>query len=183
MQRFQDDGDLAAFETLFHRHRGPLYAFVRRLARDAEVAADVSQQAWLQLIETARGQRFEPSRAATFRTYLFTLARNVFVSQYIRRHDASRVDRHDPETLEGMAVADGAPDEAAESDETRERLIAALQRLPFEQREVIALWSLDVEIDAIVAITGAPRDTVLSRRKYALAKLRALLLPGSLVPS
>jgi DNA-directed RNA polymerase specialized sigma24 family protein len=40
---------------------------------------------------------------------------------------------------------------------------------------VIALWIAEVEPAAIAVITGAPRDTVLSRKKYALAKLRSAL--------
>jgi len=40
---------------------------------------------------------------------------------------------------------------------------------------VIALWIAEVEPAAIAEITGAPRDTVLSRKKYALAKLRSAL--------
>ena len=37
------------------------------------------------------------------------------------------------------------------------------------------MWADGMMIGAIAALTEAPRDTVLSRKKYALAKLRVLL--------
>jgi len=47
--------------------------------------------------------------------------------------------------------------------------------LPVEQRQVVALWADGMRIGAIATLTAAPRDTVLSRKKYALAKLRVML--------
>ncbi len=87
-----------------------------------------------------------------------------------------------PENLHeaGALDHDPAPDpsELVHRQEMSRHLNEAMGGLPLEQREVVALWATGVEIDAIVAITGAPRDTVLSRKKYAIAKLRAAL--GSL---
>ena len=69
------------------------------------------------------------------------------------------------------------PDPAEPLDERQRtaRLRKALQRLPFEQRQVVALWADGMRIGAIAALTAAPRDTVLSRKKYALAQLRVLM--------
>jgi DNA-directed RNA polymerase specialized sigma24 family protein len=44
---------------------------------------------------------------------------------------------------------------------------------------VIAFWSLGMDIEPMQQIIGAPRDTILSRKKYALAKLRARLAGAS----
>ncbi len=43
---------------------------------------------------------------------------------------------------------------------------------------MVALWADGMGIGAIAALTAAPRDTVLSRKKYALAKLRVLMRSG-----
>jgi DNA-directed RNA polymerase specialized sigma24 family protein len=60
-----------------------------------------------------------------------------------------------------------------------ERLAGTLQRvialLPVEQREVVVLWAQGHELTVIAQIAGVPWETVVSRKKYALAKLRAAL--------
>jgi len=40
---------------------------------------------------------------------------------------------------------------------------------------VVLLWAQGHELTAIAAVTGAPWETVVSRKKYALTKLRATL--------
>jgi hypothetical protein len=51
----------------------------------------------------------------------------------------------------------------------------AILQLPREQQEVIALWAAGIDPASIAATARAPRETVFSRRKYAIAKLRSSL--------
>lgn len=184
MQRFQEAGDYNAFETLFQRHKRGLLSFVIRLSGDRTIAEDVSQHTWLKLIDGARQRSYAPRSGATFQTWLYTLARNRFVDEYVRRHEVSRM------SAEGDVYARGAetPDErtSPESDvqrgQMKELVEAAVRELPFEQREVIALWAAGTDIETMARITGAPRDTVLSRKKYAIARLRRLLTVRGAAP-
>jgi RNA polymerase sigma-70 factor (ECF subfamily) len=178
MLRFQRHGDFAAFEQLFRRHRDPLLRFVSTLAADRAVAEDVSQRSWLKVIDVAQRRAFAERSGVGFRTWLCTLARNQFIDEYKRKFAATRMvplpeDLHEA----GAQDHDPAPDpaEIVHRHELSRHLNAALGELPFEQREVIAMWATGIELEAIVAIVGAPRDTVLSRKKYAIAKLRAAL--------
>lgn len=175
MTRFQRLGDLAAFEELYERHKKALLAFACRISGDRTVAEDVSQQTWLKVIDGARTGAFAAHAGAAFRTWLCTLARNHYIDQYQRKAAAVRNVELPDELPE--AATDTAPDplEALAREELATRLDAALRRLPFEQREVIALWAAGMEIEAMQSLIGAPRDTILSRKKYALAKLRAAL--------
>jgi DNA-directed RNA polymerase specialized sigma24 family protein len=47
-----------------------------------------------------------------------------------------------------------------------------VDRLPAEQRKVILMWSQGASIREMASACDAPRDTVLSRKKYAVARLR-----------
>ena len=47
--------------------------------------------------------------------------------------------------------------------------------LPAEQRKVILLWSQGASIREMAAACDAPTDTVLSRKKYAVARLRGTI--------
>lgn len=177
MLRFQEEGDLRAFEMLFARNKDALFRFVLRLSGNTTVAEDVSQQAWLRIIELAESGGFNAGSGATFQTFLLTMARNRYVDEYVRRHESVRTESlsgHDVDTL-------GETDEANElvelldREHTRSRVHSALQELPFEQREVLALWVQGIELREIARITRASWHTVVSRKKYALRKLASLL--------
>jgi RNA polymerase sigma factor (sigma-70 family) len=178
MLAFQRERDYAAFEELFRRHKDVLLRFVIQLTGSTSLAEDVSQQTWLKVIEAARHGSYSDRPGVAFRTWLCTLARNHFIDEYTRKFATSRTvplpqgwDESPPESLSP------APDPAELIDQ---RLRAAhvqraLLALPFEQREVIAFWAAGVELEEIVSIVRAPRDTILSRKKYAMSKLRAIL--------
>jgi len=176
---FQREHSYAAFEELFQRHKEALLAFLIRLTGTRAIAEDVSQQAWLKVIESARQGGYRERAGVAFRTWLYTLARNHFVDEYKRKFAASRTLSlpEPPAAAEDTLWPSTAPDPAELVDQrlTALQVQQALLSLPFEQREVIAFWVAGVELAEIVSIVRAPRDTVLSRKKYALARLRSLL--------
>jgi DNA-directed RNA polymerase specialized sigma24 family protein len=53
----------------------------------------------------------------------------------------------------------------------------ALRDLPPEQREVVVLWMQGLELVEVARITGDSWHTIVSRKRYALAKLKRLLDP------
>src|SRR5262245_53863375 len=178
MLRFQAEGDTAAFESLFARNKDLLFRFLLRLSGNNAVAEDISQHTWLKLIELAEARRYRADDSASFRTFLFTLARNRYVDQEHRRHGATRTDsleqlskeldeRADDELLDPQLLAGDA--------QTRSLVEDAMRTLPAEQREVLALWMHGVELVEVARVTGAPWATVVSRKKYALSKIRTFL--------
>ncbi len=178
MLRFQRDRDFAALACLFERNRGALLRFLTRLSRNRAIAEDVAQQTWLKVIDVARQGAFAAASGVTFRTWLCTLARNHFIDEYRRKFAATRSVPLPTDLGATLAqIHRVAPDPAEPLDERQRnaRLYKAMRRLPVEQRQVVALWADGMRIGAIAALTEAPRDTVLSRKKYALAKLRVLL--------
>jgi RNA polymerase sigma factor (sigma-70 family) len=172
MLRFQEQGDLPAFERLFARHRRPLLGYLRRLSRSADLAEEVSQHAWLKVIESARSAHFNATLANTFSTWLYTLARNYYVDRYVRAHE---VKRRAPETEAELAAEAGDMDRGADRDRVGRLLQTAIDCLPFEQREVVLLWAHGHDLTAIAEICGSPWATIVSRKKYALARLRSEL--------
>ncbi|MGH8237681.1 MAG: sigma-70 family RNA polymerase sigma factor, partial [Steroidobacteraceae bacterium] len=165
MLRFQRDGDCTALARLFERNRTALLRFLTRLSRNRTVAEDVAQQTWLKVIDAARQGAFAAASDVAFRTWLCTLARNHFIDEYRRKFAATRSVPL-PADL-GATLAETqrfAPDpaEPLEEQQRNVRLYKALRRLPFEQRQVVAMWADGMMIGAIAALTEAPRDTVLS---------------------
>jgi RNA polymerase sigma-70 factor, ECF subfamily len=178
MLRYRD-GDVRAFEVLVTRHRKPIYNFILRFTRDAAAAEDVLQETFLRLIKSA--DNYE--RQAKFTTWLYTIARNLCV-------DASRRQKHRKVASldapigdeDGAALIDMVADAGANVDrkvigrELAKRIQEAVAALPEEQREIFVLREIaDLQFNEIAEIVGCPENTVKSRMRYALEKLREAL--------
>lgn len=164
-------GDAAAFETLYGRHRGPLYRFLMRQLRDSAMADELFQDVWQKVIAARAG--WTPD--AAFSTWLFRIAHNRLTD-----HWRSRKHRP-PAPVDGDERAAQVPDPTTPErelsrHEQRERLHGAIDALPEDQRIVVLLrLEQELSLEAIGEITGAGRETVKSRLRYAMDKLRTRL--------
>lgn len=164
-------GRASAFEQLYARHRGPLYRFLDRQLRNTALTDELFQDVWQKVIAARTAWRPE----AAFSTWLFRIAHN-------RLNDHWRALRHRPpaphDADERTArVPDPHTPERTLSDfEQRRRLQMAMAELPDEQREVLVLrLEQELTLEEIGEITGVGRETVKSRLRYAMDKLRARL--------
>lgn len=159
-------GDAAAFEDLYQRYRGPLYRYIQRQVRDPATANDLYQGSWEKIIKARK--RYQP--AAPFRAWLFRIAHNHLVDHF----RASReTDTLDPEKLVATAPE---PAEALGKEQQQARFVAALQKLPPEQKQTLLLKiEAGLGLEEIGKITGVERETVKSRLRYATAKMKRIL--------
>ncbi|NBC22332.1 MAG: RNA polymerase sigma factor [Gammaproteobacteria bacterium] len=165
MLRYRD-GDAAAFDALYGRHKDALYRYLLGLCLDAATAEDLFQEAWGKLI--AARHRYRPT--ARFSTYLYRVAHNCFVDHYRRRRSRGREEDADAVTL---TARDGDPGREAERALARDRLQRLLAELPAEQREAFLLREEGgLSVAEIAAATGVGAETAKSRLRYAYRKLR-----------
>ena len=168
MLRYKD-GDVAAFETLYRRHNGPLYRYLLRLCRHPENADDIFQEVWGKIIKAA--DRYRPT--AKFTTYLYRVAHNCFIDYLRRNKRHTHVGDFDPDL---QPNPDDLPEMSTERSLARERLQLALLDLPDEQRDVFLLHEeAGLSLDEISAVTGSNRETSKSRLRYAMNKLRVAI--------
>jgi RNA polymerase sigma-70 factor (ECF subfamily) len=182
LARFQS-GDARAFEVLLARHRRTIFHFILRWVGDKETAEDLLQDVFLRVVASSREFKGE----SKFTTWLYTIARNLCIDtgrkRAFRRHaslDAPAGRGSDPG--EGPALVERIPGDEADvhrqalRDEVRPRIEAALETLVEEQREVFILRELsNLPFKEIAEIVGTSENTVKSRMRYALEKLRAAL--------
>jgi RNA polymerase sigma-70 factor, ECF subfamily len=175
-------GDLRAFAALYARHRAALYRYVARLVRDREAADDLFQDVWSRVI--AHRERYEPR--ARFSTYLYRVAHNCCID-HLRRTAARPVRLADDEeaagedrTLTLSAPEEDLPERRLERAELIAHYRAALESLPFEQRDVFLLVEQSgLSLEEIATVTGVGLETAKSRLRYAIAKLRKALAAAS----
>ncbi|MCZ6577142.1 MAG: RNA polymerase sigma factor [Gammaproteobacteria bacterium] len=171
-------GDLRAFETIYDRHKGALYRYLRRHCGKADVAEELFQDIWTNLIRARSRYRVR----AKFTTYLFRLAHNRVIDYYRRQaHNPIRMDgRSNPYggedgfELEDLPEADYAPiEDRLHSKRLAVRLLKLIEKLPPPQREAFLLREeTGLSLEEIAEVTGVNAETTKSRLRYAVAKLR-----------
>lgn len=168
MLRYRD-GELAAFDVLYGRHKDPLYRYLLRGCAHPEAAAELFQDVWANLIRSRH--RYEPR--AKFTTWLYRLAHNRLI-------DHLRLQPRTPAALDDAMEIPSAdherPDSQVLAAEQRARLRRALLALPIEQREAFLLHEEgELTLEEIAQVNGVGRETIKSRLRYALGKLREAL--------
>jgi len=165
-------GDPSAFEVLYRRYRGSLYRFLVRQAGGEAAADELYQDVWMTLVR--RRDHWTP--VATLKSYLYRIAHSRLVDHY-----RSRSRRSHP--LDVSLDAGDAPEISAECEFDLEapRIAAeavrhCLDGLPPAQREAFLLKEESgLGLGEIAAVTGAEAETVKSRVRYAIVKLRRCL--------
>ena len=164
-------GDVAAFELLYSRHRGRLYRFLLRQLRDRAMADELFQDVWQRVIAARAG--WKPD--AAFSTWMFRIAHNRLTDHWRALHYRPPAPADGEERAARIPDPD-TPERTLSQFEQRRHLQLALDALPDEQREVLLLrLEQELTLEEIGAITGVGRETVKSRLRYAMDKLRARL--------
>lgn len=169
------DGDLRAFDALYGRHRGPLYRFVLRGLGQRALADECFQEIWGRVV-SARGRYRAEAR---FTTWLYQIAHNLLIDQYRRaRPEVPMAEDEDGQLHEFPDDEGKQPERELSEFEERRRVQLALQELPEEQRIALQLrLEQELPLEEIARITGVGRETVKSRLRYALDKLKSRLRP------
>jgi len=164
-------GDTGAFETLYARHKGPLYRFVLRSVRERGLAEELYQEIWMRVIE-ARGRY---GVQAKFTTWLYTIAHNRLTDHWRRRGlHLVELAGHD-----APAPAADEPESRVQGRQSLQRFAAALAALPAAQREAFLMHEESgMSVADIAAATGVGEEAAKSRVRYALAKLREAMADG-----
>jgi RNA polymerase sigma-70 factor (ECF subfamily) len=162
--RLAADGDARAIRALYDRYSPRVYAVVRRIAADDDLAQDYAQEAWIRAIRalpTFRGD-------SRFSTWLHRIAVNAAL-QSLRKADA-RAKREAP-------VPDELPVQPENADSLlQKRLERALDQLPEGMREVLILHDVEgYTHEEIGDVLGVTSGTSKSQLFKARAKMRALL--------
>lgn len=157
------------------RERGRLLAFIRRTVRDATEAEDVVQEALYELVAALR--RMQPIEHVG--AWLKRVARNRIIDRLRKEAPELAADlseaRDEPfEAL--LPSAEDGPEAALLRELMMREIELALDELPGEQREVFLAHEIEgASFKELSARWGVPVNTLLSRKRYAVLRLRARL--------
>lgn len=167
IKRIQN-GDPGAFETLVRKHYQNIYQFcVRRCNGDVALAADLTQDVFLKLVEHIQQYRL----TGKFVNFLLTIAVNTCNNHFKKKSS----DTVDMDTLADFPSNLNVSEEVLRQEDAK-IIQQAIDRLPDIQKETVILrFYHDRKLREIAAITGVSLPTAKSRLKQGLDKLKRYL--------
>ncbi|MEW5796065.1 MAG: RNA polymerase sigma factor [Candidatus Zixiibacteriota bacterium] len=167
-------GDKSAFRVLVERHKKTAYGMALGLVGNRDDAFDISQEAFLRVYRSAKS--FDQRQP--FLPWFYTIIANLSRT-WLRRRSSRDHRMVDIDEASTFLVSDDNPEEAVIRDQQIARLRQALQKLSFEDREIIVLQHFrNMSYDEIAKLLEIPRGTVMSRLYYARKRLAKLMGPN-----
>ena len=160
-------GDLDAFEAFYKAYRPKLRGFILNIVSNEEavdeVFDDVMMVVWKKIAD------FEGRSKLS--TWVFSIA-------YCRalKERSKRVEVEYTEEVAAPEIVEGEAEREMEAGRTKDRIKAALRKLPSDQGNVVRLAYFEgLSYRDISAIMDCPEDTVKTRMFHARRKLKAAL--------
>jgi RNA polymerase sigma-70 factor, ECF subfamily len=181
MVAFQE-GNEAAFRTLFERYGRATMAFCNRFVRDPARAEELAQDVFLKLHRSA--DRYQPS--ARFTTFLYRIATNHCLNE-VRRGEYQALAEVDPKGQDGAPLDPDAlpgnsatPEEVARGNALARDVAAMLSRLPESQRAAFVLARFEgLPYEEIAEVLGTTVPSVKSLVHRATVSAARALEPWS----
>ena len=142
-------GDEAALRELIEKHQGAVYGTIAKMLGDFVEAEDLAQQVFVRVYRAAGSYR----AAAQFKTWMFTIVRNLVFNEHRRRSRATLVSLNPQENEQGHSgegadrdlpdTANKTPRENILEREMLRKVDEAILALPEQQRLAIVLRRYD----------------------------------------
>lgn len=158
-------GDRPSFDVLVRRHEDRIFSLALRITGDRGDAFDATQDTFVALFKRATTFRGD----AAFATWLYRIGINA-------ARDVVRRKRRVPTTLGEVEDEPATTPAVDETVPQRLAIVTALQALPDDYREAVALHDLaGLPYDEIATLTGVALGTVKSRISRGRRRLAELL--------
>lgn len=172
------EGDFAAFEALYERHRLAVYRFIYQMVRKQDDAEDITQEAFVRAFHSLH--RFREQ--ARFSTWITRIAMNTCTDRIrMAQRRASLEQKEAQGALEWMTMSGVSPNPIEEIERSRTAALVrqAVMALPPHHRTAIILRDFEgkeyEEIGEVFGCsTGGAKLRVLRARRALKARLAPL---------
>lgn len=163
-------GDKGGLEELVALYQRALLLFINGYVGDIALAEDIESDTFFELYK--RKKPFSDDGGASFKTYLFKIARNKALNAVKKRN------RRRETSLDAVSAgAGGEADEELLCEERARALHNALKKLPSDYREVLHLrYFEELSPENVAAATGRRKKQVYNLLARGRAALKEILL-------
>jgi len=159
----------AAFAPLYERHAMAIYRYCFNQTWDVDVANDLTAQVFIRAIE--RLHQYRPLSGATFRSWLFAIARNIVVDEWRRYRPTRPVES----VMSGLAADEPGPEEIAVHRTHMMTVHRAIDDLPERYRAIVHLRLAGLTAPEIASTLGITMPALKSAQTRAYRRLRLTL--------
>jgi RNA polymerase sigma-70 factor (ECF subfamily) len=170
------NGDVQALEQLVQRYRRPLYSYILNMTEGREDADEIFQETWLRAIKNL--DRFT---CTSVLSWLMRITRNLVIDRARKKKPDLVLDQAvgDDEATTMVDLISGdqpEPGQQIGSREAENEILALIDQLPDEQKEVFLMRvKMELSFKEIAEIQDVSINTALARMQYALTKLRPMV--------
>jgi RNA polymerase sigma factor (sigma-70 family) len=162
-------GDMEALRSIYEKYKDDLLKLAVALLNDIYLAEDVVNDTFVSFAQSMGEISLRGNLKSFLTSCVVNRARNVYRSR--QRKKTVGIDQAAEVKSETIG-----PQQSAIFNEEYQRLKNAMAELPYEQRETIILHCLnDSKFRAIARLQNVSVNTVKSRYRYGLDKLRTLV--------
>jgi RNA polymerase sigma-70 factor (ECF subfamily) len=164
------NGSREAFDVLFRRYRGKVYAIAYSITKNRDEALDIVQEAFTKVFRHLGSFKGDSS----FYTWLYRITMNLCIDlrrRSIKTQSVEYVDGQRDVKDENAPV--DSPSENLDRKELMDRLMSTIEQLPYYHRQVILMREIGgMSYEEIAKATKVSKGTVMSRLFHARRKIR-----------
>jgi len=169
-------GDREALEALVKRHLKLIYSVAKRYVSDSDDAEDITQEVFVKIWKNLAN--YQPEKS--FTNWIYEIAKNASLNwlQKKRTVPFSAFEDEYGENRLLYALADPAPNPyelASEASAIETRTAAILRLSPGNRQVITERDDMDMTFREIAENSRQPLNTVKSRYRRAIAKLKSIL--------
>ena len=169
------NGNSRAFDILLDRYKDKLFAYIRFIIRNRELAEDIFQETFVKAIVTL--QKGAYSFSGKFGAWLTRIAHNLMIDYFRQERNENSIsnDETDYDLFNDRRFSDLTIEEEMVNEQTLLDVRRLVNELPDNQREVVFMrYYQDLSFKEIADITGVSINTALGRMRYALINIRRM---------
>ena len=178
-------GNEGAFTQLLKRHKDRLFRYINSKVRDADLANDIFQDAFMKVIMTMKSGNY--NEEGKFLPWLMRISHNLIIDHFrktnkVRFLSESRTLNEEFTIFHKLSADEKNYLEERCETELESQMLGLLDHLPAMQREIIQMRIFqDMSFKEIAEMEDVSINTALGRMRYALINMRKLIDSNKIV--
>jgi RNA polymerase sigma-70 factor, ECF subfamily len=178
-------GNEGAFAQLLNRHKDRLFRYINSKVRDADLANDIFQDAFVKVVMTMKSGNY--NEEGKFLPWLMRISHNLIIDHFrktnkVRFLSESRTLNEEFTIFHKLSTDEKNYLEERCETELESQMLGLLDHLPAMQREIIQMRIFqDMSFKEIAEMEDVSINTALGRMRYALINMRKLIASNNIV--
>ena len=169
-------GNNDAIAVILNRYQKKMFTSIVLLVKDRAIAEDIFQDTFIKIIDQIKSGHY--NEEGKFLPWASRIARNLCIDHF-RRQNKMNTQSQTPDGKDIFLTIDLLEENAEDQlirRQSHENLRTLIQKLPFEQKEVLIMRHYnDMSFKEIAQTTNVSINTALGRMRYALQNLRRMM--------